>query len=227
MILELTLPFSWVTSTLGEQLARSSLRLNPSTSPGRQFTYVGLEHIEGITGRLRNVSTVYGQELRSIKNVFKSGEILYGRLRPYLNKVFLADRDGICSTEIWVFRASPTIDVEYATYYLRSDAVLERSSQLATGASLPRIAAATFDDIQIPLPPLPEQRRIVAILNQAERLRQLRREATEKAQELPASLYQDAFGPERIKQEGWPLRKLRELGQVRYGLTVKVTIPLR
>ncbi len=126
--------------------------------------YVGLENITQTSGQLSgNVGTNNPAEIKSLKNVFCPGDILYGKLRPNLNKVWLSDREGICSTDIFVVRSldERVLPTLYA-YIFRSgpfnDAVL---GQLK-GAQLPRIGWQSFANLEIPLPPLEVQREIVA-----------------------------------------------------------------
>lgn len=164
------LPETWVEARLGDLLTRVDTKVNPQTSQSGSHFYVGLEHIESHTGRLlREAEEVTGNsDILSIKTAFKAGDILYGKLRPNLNKVLLADQDGICSTDIWALKTSEAVMPDFALRYLRSPAVYVRAAQLAAGANLPRLSAEAFDRLPIPLPTLPEQERIVDVLRQAE-----------------------------------------------------------
>src|SRR5687767_4393994 len=83
--------------------------VNDQCDPAQSGTnvYVGLEHIDSGAFQLRRYGTP--TDVRSSKTRFQKGDILYGKLRPYLDKAVLADRDGICSTDTLVFR--PALDV--------------------------------------------------------------------------------------------------------------------
>lgn len=163
-------PDSWVDARIGDVLRRVDSRVDPQTSDSLSHFYVGLEHIESRTGRLLRDATdeTDSSDILSVKTAFQRGDILYGKLRPALNKVHLAQQDGICSTDIWVFRVTRNILPEFALLYLRSSAIHIQASQLAAGANLPRVSARAFDRLSIHLPHLLEQQRIVAILQQAE-----------------------------------------------------------
>ncbi|HPC04416.1 MAG TPA: N-6 DNA methylase [Syntrophales bacterium] len=127
-------------------------------------TYLGLENITQNTGHITdNVLVDQPSEIKSLKNVFKSHDILYGKLRPNLNKVWLADRKGICSTDIFVIETlgKKVISSLYA-YIFRSPRFNDMVMSQLKGAQLPRIGWSSFAEIQIPLPSLETQKEIVA-----------------------------------------------------------------
>lgn len=166
----MNLPDGWILGRLGDVLTRVETKVDPQASSADSHFYVGLEDIESHTGRLlRKADEITdASDILSIKTAFNAGDILYGKLRPNLNKVLLADKDGICSTDIWALTPSEGLSPEFAVRYLRSPAVYVRAAQLAAGANLPRLSAAAFDRLPIPLPTLVEQERIVDVLRQAE-----------------------------------------------------------
>ena len=134
--------------------------------------YVGLENITQTTGQLSgNVVTNNPAEIKSLKNVFCPADILYGKLRPNLNKVWLSDRKGICSTDIFVIRSldESVLPTLYASIFRSNhfnDAVL---GQLK-GTQLPRIGWQSFANLEIPLPPLEVQQEIVAEIEEYQRV---------------------------------------------------------
>lgn len=152
------LPEGWAACALGELVQPSSEKVEPNECP--DAPYLSLEHIEPhmstILGRGR------GSDVNSTKAVFRAGDVLYGKLRPYLNKVVVPDFDGICSTDILVFRPSPWIDASFLRYFLSTPAVVEFAHHNSSGVQLPRINFDTLGTFEIALPPLAEQRRIVA-----------------------------------------------------------------
>ena len=112
--------------------------------------YIGLENIESRTGLLiGDPSTTY-DNIKSTKACFQKFDVLYGKLRPNLNKVYLAQQDGICSTDILVFRFKNQIQAKtYAHYFLTTqfnDEVLKGVS----GQQLPRTSWDKMSTIQIP-----------------------------------------------------------------------------
>src|SRR5438309_11730039 len=93
------LPKGWVKTTLGEIAETSRERASPMDDPASR--YVGLEHVEPQSMKLLGHS--YAREARSSSVRFSKGDILYGKMRPYLNKVWIAEFDGLCSAEFLVF----------------------------------------------------------------------------------------------------------------------------
>jgi type I restriction enzyme S subunit len=207
----LTVMHRWPTGRLGEVADVSKERIEPSAYPSENFHYIGLEPIEPHTGRLLAVEKTLGAEILSTKNVFRSG-LLYGKLRPYLNKVHLAQTNGICSTDIFVLDTKPTrARPAFVAYFLRSAHVLRRVAELMEGANLPRINRDDLLSLPVPLPPLSEQERIVAILDEAEGLRQRRAEADRRTAELLPALFHQMFGDPATNPKRWPIVKLGEI----------------
>ena len=136
---------------------------------GRQ--YVGLENIDGATG---DFLPTQDKETLSSAVLFKEGEILFPKLRPYLNKVWLATFDGAASTEFYPFH-SKTEDASYLTTYLRTKAVANVMTLLMTGNTLPRVQLEDILSLPVPIPPRSVQHRIVekvtAICGKAKRLK--------------------------------------------------------
>lgn len=204
--------------TLGEVVEISNERIEPLASPQFSFNYVGLEHIESDTGQLLTRKRTLGSEIKSTKNSFKPNEILYGKLRPYLNKVHLAVEDGICSTDIFVLRPRlNSVSPAYVAYFLRSHDVVTQATNAMTGANLPRISQSAFQALPIPVPPLAEQERIVALLDEADALRKLRAQADHRTADLIPALFHDMFGDPATNPKGWPTVKLHEAGRLDRG----------
>lgn len=218
----MSLPATWVETRLGDILSRVETKVDPQTSQANSHFYVGLEHIESHTGRLlrKAEDVTEGSDILSIKTAFSAGDILYGKLRPNLNKVHLAAKDGICSTDIWALRTSEGLLPDYAVRYLRSPAIHVRAAQLAAGANLPRLSADTFDRLPIPLPTLPEQQRIVDVLQQAEEIERLRGKFDELLVRVKRQLFVEMFGdPNPNFNSRWPIVRLGKFVTVATGGT--------
>ncbi|MHC5597015.1 MAG: restriction endonuclease subunit S [Nostoc sp.] len=144
--------------SLQEIVTERKETLNPQVNADKILNYVGLENIQSLTGDLINFYPKYGREIRSRSKIFQKGDILYGRLRPYLNKVYLAEEpasNGICSGEFYVL--TPNLDKVLPNFLrstLASQYVQQYVQNLQTGSALPRLQLQDLLEIEIPLPPI-------------------------------------------------------------------------
>jgi type I restriction enzyme M protein len=154
---------SWPIFSVSNVFVKSDQTVLPELLEG-PVTYVGLENITQNTGEITgSVVTSDPTEIKSLKNIFKPGNILYGKLRPNLNKVWLADRNGICSTDIFVIEAiEGKADPALYAYLFRTKRFNVDVLNQIKGAQLPRVGWPSFAELQIPLPPLEVQQEIVA-----------------------------------------------------------------
>lgn len=148
----------WVEVELKSVLIQSKKTHKPKNV--ETLFYIGLEHIEKSITKLTN--KVGFEEIKTVKNKFSEGQILYGKLRPYLNKVYLAKEDGVCSTDIIVFDVDKSLVGKYALFLLSSRQFVNDMSSNTNGVNLPRVSTKYINNYSFPLPPLPEQRAIVA-----------------------------------------------------------------
>jgi type I restriction enzyme, S subunit len=157
------LPEGWIETSVGQLTEPSKEKIDP-TSLQEERNYIGLEHIKSNAGSILG----YGisSDVCSSKSIFKKGDLLYGKLRPYLNKVYLAEIDGICSTDIMVFPKSETILNQYAKYRFLSNDFVRYANANSTGVQHPRVKFESLAEFPILLPPLNEQRRIVSTIEQ-------------------------------------------------------------
>ncbi len=148
----------WASIRLGEVVSPSKEKVEPrerADSP-----YLGLEHIESGTATI--IGRGQGSDVTSTKTVFRPGDLLYGKLRPYLNKVCIPDFEGICSTDILVFAKSPLIQSPFLLRFLMLPEIVEFANHNSSGIQLPRMSFDKLAGLAFPLPPLAEQQRIVA-----------------------------------------------------------------
>jgi type I restriction enzyme S subunit len=185
-----------------------------SVKPGARsdLRYIGLESIESGSGLFAEGELSKTPEA-PLANSFRFGpeHVLYGKLRPYLNKVVAPGFEGKCSTEIIPLLPSSDIDRTYLAYFLRSQHVVDLISARTAGARMPRADMDFIFSLSIPLPPLPEQGRIVDLLSRAEGIVRLRRNAEKKAAELIPALFLDMFGDPATNPKGWPVKLLGDL----------------
>jgi type I restriction enzyme S subunit len=156
-------------------------------------SYLGLEHIES-GGRILGYQRVGAGELQSNKFMFDPGTLLYGKLRPYLAKICIPDREGCCSTDILPIRPSQELDISYLKHVLLWKPYVDKANSLCSGANLPRISPSSLLSIEIPLPSLEEQRRIAAILDKAQGIKEKAGQRSDLLAELSRSLFVRRFG---------------------------------
>jgi type I restriction enzyme S subunit len=178
--------------------------------------YVGLESI-GQRGTLDESVTVDAGELKSSKFAFDSRHVLFGKLRPNLGKVARPTSSGICSTDIYPLLAGERLDRGYLAHFLLLPSSIARASSRTAGVNLPRISARVLKSFEIPLPPLPEQRRIAAILDQVDELRHKRAEALGVLDSLFSDLFVEMFGNPLSSAGHRDWKALGELGSSRLG----------
>lgn len=159
---------------LREVVEQVNERTNPSDDyHDKKINYIGLANIQSNTGELASFSPVMGKEILSSSPKFKKGDILFGRMRPYLNKVWIADFDGVCSGEALVFRPNgDKVDTRFLHALLLSQFTLDQVVPLQSGSSLPRVSASDVLSIKLPIPQnLQKQKKI------GDEVEQLRTEA--------------------------------------------------
>lgn len=161
-----SIPEKWKWVKLGDILDYGvSSQKTPEQIPSNSWI-LDLEDIEKNTGNLLNKK--HGIPVSSNKSSFKKGDILYGKLRPYLNKVIIADEDGYCTTEVAVIPSASfkaPLLAEYLKNYLMSPFFVNYANQCSYGVKMPRLGTKDAKAALIPIPPLEEQRRIVEKLN--------------------------------------------------------------
>lgn len=124
--------------------------------------YLGLNSIQSKTG-------IYAPKMDEPEefgtaNIFKSGHVLFPKLRPYLNKVFYAGFDGVCSTEFHVLKGVK-VSSEFLAIFLRTVVVVNQTKRLMTGNTLPRLQTSDIESLLIPIPPPEVQAEIVEKVN--------------------------------------------------------------
>ncbi|MCI7476894.1 MAG: restriction endonuclease subunit S [Selenomonadales bacterium] len=152
------LPEGWKWERLGKCV---NLSANKTELFLDSTKYVGLENIEKDTGIIKYE---IGAELKSIKNVFVEGQILYGKLRPYLNKHGIAKFKGVCSTDILVFSANNDVSNKWVDYYFNMPSFISYAISNSTGINLPRVNSKSILSYVIPIPPKETQQKIVDII---------------------------------------------------------------
>jgi type I restriction enzyme, S subunit len=161
----------------------------------RNLPYLGLEHIEKETGHLVDKFVPMPLNMLATNFRFTPKHVLYGKLRPYLNKAILPNFNGVCTTEILPLLPNESeINRVFLWIILISPKFVSWASSQISGANLPRLDPKLLAEYPISLPPLPEQQRIAAILQKADRLRRLRRYARQLSDTYLQSVFLEMFG---------------------------------
>ena len=158
---------------------------------GGRMPYVGLEHLA--QGFPSFVGRGIESEIKSSKTAFKAGDILFGKLRPYLRKGVQADFDGICSTDILVFRAKERYESSFLKYVVHSNPFIDYAKSTTTGVQHPRTSWPSLGKFRLSLPPLPEQKKIVHVLSTVQRAVEEKERIIQTTTELKKALMHKLF----------------------------------
>jgi len=213
------LPEGWRWVRLGEVAWRESVTLKPSDQPNAVFRYLGMEHVVPGQWEEPDPVEVRGCEIKSQVAVFRPGLVLYGKLRPYLNKVVVPSFEGVASTEfVPIATREDMLSPQYLGAFLRSPDFVAYATRNTTGSRQPRIRFEALWNALIPLPPLSEQRRIVArieeLMGRVREARRLRQEAQKDAERLWQSVLAETFPhPGSELPKGWRWVRLGEVAR--------------
>jgi type I restriction enzyme S subunit len=185
---------SWPTRAI-QSFAKAIRSTKQHASANTLVWNLNLDQIEPHGGRVLEKVFVSADKLGPSTFAFEPRTVLYSKLRPYLNKVVVADEAGFGTTELVPLRCDPDeVHPEYLAYFLRSEDFLRFATEAVAGAKMPRMVMGEFWNFQVPIPPIAEQRRIAAILEHADSLRAKRREALVQLNNLTQSIFVEMFG---------------------------------
>jgi type I restriction enzyme S subunit len=197
---------------------------NPTSVAGdATFPYIDLSSVDNEKKYVRSIQSIRFEDAPSrARQLVKSGDILVSTVRPNLNGVAKLDdsHDGAtASTGFCVLRAKTAVlSPEYLFQWVKSPAFVSDMVRKATGASYPAVSDRIVSESQLPLPPLEEQRRIAAILDQVDDLRRKRWEALSQLDTLLHIIYKDFFGDPVSNPKGFPTTTVGQLGvEMQYG----------
>ena len=159
------LPVGWERCLFGDAVDYGNTKkTEPADIPDDAWV-LELEDIEKNSSKLLARSTFAERKSKSTKNAFEKGAVLYGKLRPYLNKVLLADQPGFCSTEIIPLLAGEGVEAGHLFHWLKSPEFLSYTEEVSHGINMPRLGTEAGRKAPLVLAPLNELRRISAKLD--------------------------------------------------------------
>jgi type I restriction enzyme, S subunit len=223
------MPARWIEIQFGDMCDRVQHSYQPVE--GGYTPYIGLEHLAQGFPALIGAGTE--SDIKSSKTAFKSGDILFGKLRPYLRKGSQVYFDGVCSTDILVFRPKEGYASEYLRFLIHTDEFVFHAQSTTTGVQHPRTSWSSLRGFQLSLPPLPEQKKIAHILSTVQRAieaqERIIQTTTELKKALMHKLFTEGLRGEPQKQteiglvpESWDVVELGTTGDVVYGIQAAV-----
>lgn len=235
---------NWKEYKLGEiaDLRREKFTPNDVTS----YPYIGLEHIEPKSLRLNGIGT--SNDVSSQKSVFYPNDTLYGKLRPYFQKVYSPDFKGVCSTDIFVVKPTKGIDSKFLFYLLASDEFTSLANSGSTGTRMPRADWKHLSSTIWNIPDLPTQTAIAEILSSLDDKIELNNKINQELENLAQTLFKQWFidfefpnengepykssGGALVDSElgeipkGWEVGTLNDILEVKGGTTPSTKNPL-
>lgn len=178
------------------------------------FSYIGLEHIEQETLRLNSIGL--SSDVTSSKFKFKPNDVLFGKLNPYFRKVVQPKFSGICSTDIWVFRAKEDFDQKFLFYFLANWDFVNTANHGESGTSMPRSDWNFLKSTEWVLPPLPEQEAIAEVLSSLDDKIDLLHRQNKTLEQLAETLFRQWFVEEA--EESWEEKGLDEIAEFLNGM---------
>ena len=226
------MPENWKTYKLGKVAALRKQTVRPKDFNGEK--YIGLEHIGQGDFLLNGIGLA--SDVTSNKFKFKSGDILYGKIRPYFKKVYKPQFSGICSTDILIIKSSSEeiVTQEYLYQLLKTQTFTDKAVETSSGTKMPRADWNSLEKVEFTFPPLPEQKSIASILSALDDKIGLNLQMNKTLEEMAMALYKHwfvDFGPfqdgEFVVSElgeipkGWEVKKLKDLIQLNPRLSLK------
>ena len=220
------LPAGWKNHRLGEICDRVKESYKPVD--GGDTPYVGLEHLA--QGFPAFVGRGTESEIKSSKTAFKAGDILFGKLRPYLRKGAQADFDGVCSTDILAFRTKTGCESGFLRFLVHSDEFVDHAKSTTSGVQHPRTSWPSLREFRLSLPTLPEQKMIAHILSTVQRAieaqERIIQTTTDLKKALMHKLFTEGLRNEPQKQteigpvpESWEVCKVGNVAKIQSGGT--------
>ena len=217
------LPSGWRWARLGELCEDHTEIRDPRRDPAASFRYIDISSVDNNLKRITTTQSILGADAPSrARQVVRCGDVILATTRPNLNAVALVppDLDGqVCSTGFCVLRPGLELDSGYLFAYVQTREFVDALTKLVQGALYPAVTDRQVRAQPIPLPPLPEQKRIVAIVNEqmkaVERARGAAEAQIEAAKGLPAAYLRQVFDSPEAK--AWPRRTIGELFHLKLG----------
>lgn len=208
----------WQETTLEEVAELSKSQWNPGDTDSK---YIGLEHINA--GELSINGFGASGNLESNKFFFRTGDILFGKLRPYFRKVWKAKFDGICSTDIWVIRNKEGYEQDFLFYFFANPSFINKSMGASKGTHMPRADWDFLSNSRWCFPPLLEQGAIAAVLSSLDNKIELLREQNKTLEATALTIFKEQIilKSQGFLPEGWVTGGLSEIANFLNGIALQ------
>ena len=228
-------PTGWRWASLLRAAAIANGQVDPREMPYRDWPLIAPNHLESGTGRLLDVETSAEQGAISGKYRVEQGDVVYSKIRPYLRKVWLSDRQALCSADMYPMRAGRELEPGYLLALLLSEGFTRFANGVSARTGIPKINREELATYRMLLPPLPEQKKIAAILSSVDEAIQATQAVIEQTRRVKEGLLQDlltrGIGHTRFKEteigeipESWDAVACASLSrQISVGIVVKPT----
>jgi type I restriction enzyme S subunit len=182
----------WEVNKLGEIVDSKSKKFNPEKEK-ESTKCIELEHLATESGQL--LGYVEGQNSGSIKNKFDKGDVLFGKLRPYLKKYLKAPFDGVCSSEIWVLKGK-NLSNDFLYFVVQTNTFIDLAN-ISSGSKMPRADWNVVADGSFSIPQLPEQTKIANFLTAIDEKVQALKQKKTLLEQYKKGIMQQIFSQER------------------------------
>ncbi len=222
IVAQTALPPGWERLELSEFAEKSSRKFYPNTTT-EPTVCVELEHVSQVTGQL--IGTTQTTPQSSTKNAFTQGEVIFGKLRPYLRKYLRPKFDGVCSSEFWVLRGKPKKCLNEFLFYLVQSEPFVQACAKTTGSKMPRADWDLVQEQPFLLPPKSEQQRIATILSACDRAIEGTALLLEKQEKRKKALTNDLLHLNSLSiPKGWAMREVGDfVSALESGVSVNST----
>lgn len=210
-------------------------KVNPPKPAGLQSdmlcSFVPMEFVSEVSGSITRSTVRLAEEVEKGYTSFIDGDVIFAKITPCMENgkcaiaTNLKNGIGFGSTEFHVLRACQEVLPEWVYFFLRQEKIRKQAASWFHGtAGQQRVPSDFLDQLKLPLPPLPEQQRIAAILQKADRLRSLRRYARQLSDGYLQSVFLEMFGDPAINPKGFPMDLLGNVVRINPGIDRQIPL---
>ena len=196
--------------------------VNPQQAPEEEFDYIDVSSVSNVTFRIEATQRLKGKDAPSrARKIVRKNDILFATIRPTLQRIAIVPEyldNQVCSTGYFVLRPKPEITPRFLLYFLFTEAFSAEMENLQKGASYPAVTDGNVREQLIPVPPLPEQHRIVALLDEAFDGIAIAKANAEKNLQNARALFESHLQSVFTQRgDGWVEAPLSELCDIKHG----------